>query len=783
MNRPAPETVGAPAPAAGDSAAVTDVEKIRRLKWVVWNSGLNAFFASIVIGSPVLILFLTALGMPKTRVGFLLSLFPFCGLLGLLTTPLVDRFGAKWTHISLIGVRKLVILLLILAPWFSARWSAAALFAYVAAVILAFAVCRAVAEAAAYPWSHEFVPANVRGRFGAVNNIVGSLGGILALGFSSWMLGRATGFAGYQILIAVACVVGIVSVVMLVPVPGGEPSATHGRAFPLVADLRECSQDRNFVRFLAGMGCLVLASAPMAFLPLFLRERIGLSDSYIVMVQTPAMIGGLLTALLWGWAVDRYGSKPVLITSLAASLVLPFCWLFLPRGTDLSGPLALAVALAAGIVGTGTGAAAGVLLYNRIVPPTRKTAYFAVFYAWVGLTGGLAPLAAGWALDHLPALPVSLLGRPLDAYAMLFLGGAGLTLLALLAYQQLPAGPELSTRKFLGLFTQGNPFTAAGAIIRYSWASTEDDRLIATQRLAEVKSPLSRQEIVEAMSDPSFNVRFEAVLAAARSQPDLELVAALVNVLEQADPGLSATAAWALGELGDPAAVGPLQQALDSADPGIETRAARALGRLGDSSCRALLRERLRVPSRGPRRVAYATALGRLRDEEAIPDVLALLDETDANLPLQQELGLCIARVLGQEKAFMQLWKQTQPSLGEGLARALLAKPRARQAHSAKTGTEARALAECADRFARGDLHGGARHLVTVLADQPSSAAHPSRACVAAACVRALRADGAPRPVHLLLAVLVLKEPRAAQDQACSSGAGPAGETDGGSRE
>lgn len=398
-------------PPSSPGGEVTDVEKTRRLKWVVLHNGLNTFFASIVIGGPVIVLFLAELGLPKTRVGFLLALFPFCGLLALLITPFTERFGAKRAVITFLGIRKLVVLLLLVAPWLSTRASAGAVFGYVAAVIFAVAVCRAIAETAFYPWTHEFVPAKIRGRFGAACNVVSGVSGALSLGLASWLLSRTSGFTGYQVLLTAGSLVGVLGVVMLIPVAGGAPVPGCGRAFPVVADLRQCGRDRNFVLYLAGVGSLVLAGAPMAFLPLFLRERIGLSDSYVVMVQTPVLIGTLLTALAWGWAVDRYGSKPILISSLSASLALPFCWLLLPCGTLWSGPLALAVALASGILGTGIGAASGVWIYNRIVPAERKTAYYAIFYAWAGLTGGLSPLAAGWLLDRFQSFPVTVLGR------------------------------------------------------------------------------------------------------------------------------------------------------------------------------------------------------------------------------------------------------------------------------------------------------------------------------------------------------------------------------------
>ena len=55
---------------------------------------------------------LAELGLPKQQIGFLLSLFPFCGLLALGFAPTAARFGRKRVYVVCYGIRKPVMGLL-----------------------------------------------------------------------------------------------------------------------------------------------------------------------------------------------------------------------------------------------------------------------------------------------------------------------------------------------------------------------------------------------------------------------------------------------------------------------------------------------------------------------------------------------------------------------------------------------------------------------------------------------------------------------------------------------
>ena len=109
--------------------------------------------------------------------------------------------------------------------------------------------------------------------------------------------------------------------------------------------------------------------------------------------------------------------------------------------------------------------------------------------------------------------------------------------------------------QFAGIFLRGNPFLAMSSMIRYYLARDERAAVQVTERLGRARSPLTVDELLEALEDPRYNVRFEAVISIARMPPDPRLRVALEEVLDGSELALSAVAAWALGRLGDPQAL------------------------------------------------------------------------------------------------------------------------------------------------------------------------------------------------------------------------------------
>lgn len=381
-----------------------DEEKIRALPWSIGFGLLtSSVFGPWTFFGSVFLLYLQTLGLPKGQIAVLLSLVPFCGLMAPLVAPALARWGAKRACIALYGGRSLTAALLLMLPLVLGAGGRGWGLAYLLAIILAFAVLRSLAETAIYPWSQEYTPASVRGRYGAVNAIAGTLAGMGALAVAGYLVDQGAGLGRFLWLQAAGGAAGLLGVVLLLRVPGGAPIAAQAGPQTHRAELREAVADGNFRSFLLGTAGLTLGGGMVgAFMPLLLVEKVGLPPGTVIWLDITVGLGSMVACLLTGWMADRYGSRTVLMPGLTLTLVQVAIWGALLATGQAAGLGITVVALLGflgGIAGNAVGIGAGRLLFTGVVPPEKSVAYTAVCYSWCGLIGGLAPLLAGGTLS------------------------------------------------------------------------------------------------------------------------------------------------------------------------------------------------------------------------------------------------------------------------------------------------------------------------------------------------------------------------------------------------
>jgi HEAT repeat protein len=428
-------------------------------------------------------------------------------------------------------------------------------------------------------------------------------------------------------------------------------------------------------------------------------------------------LGSLLTSYLWGWTADRYGSKPVMQFSLSLMLLLPLAWFFMPRHSPVSAPVAMAIAFVAGVTTLGWQISWLRYLYVNATPRERKMSYMAIYYAWFGLVSGGSPLLAGQILNLSQDIGAESGMLVIDPYTPLFILSLVMLGAGVVAATWLHSEKPTTFRHLVGMFWHGNPIRALTLLIRYRFAGTEVTRIATTQRLGDARNPLSANELIEALSDPSFNVRYEAVNSIGRMPPEPELIDALLAVLDKAEAELGAVAARSLGALGDKRAIAPLRRALRSGYPFLEASSARALAILGDLDSVPYFLEKLNCETDGMLCIAYASALGKLRATQATQILFALLRQAEPEVA-RGEIGLALARIAGDERYYVQHWPALRSNFNTATAQAVLAlqKP-ARHLKSDAFGATAKL---CADCFAQGDLAGGAKNLKDMINQLPT---------------------------------------------------------------
>lgn len=682
----------------------TNAEKIRRLPWIIASNAANTVFVQFTFFGSAFVLFLSQLGINNSQIGFLLSLFPLFGLVALFIAPAVGRFGYKRTYLIFYSARKVVTAFLLFIPWIVVRFGPTITLFYIIGIVTVFALCRAISETALYPWAQESIPDTVRGKFAATTNIYSSVTGVIAAAVGGFIISRSDSLNRFVVLIGIGVVFGFISAWTASFRPGG--ASTKGTAAENTSsrDLLSVIQDKNMVGYLIGFGLITLVTAPVtSFLPLFMQNQVGLSTGVIVWLQTGTLVGGLLTTYLWGWAADRYGSKPVMLSGVYLKLLLPIGWLFIPQNSLFSLPVALTIALVQGIAEVGWVIGAARLLYVSVVPPEKKTEYMAIYYAAIGIFGAASQLIGGRVLDRTANLEGQFFFIDLNPFTPFFIAALIFPVFSLLIFQRVRADNQFSVGNFVTMFVKGNPFAALGTLPRYYYAKDEKTAVSVTERLGQTKSLLTVEELLDALNDPRFNVRFEAIISIARMPSDPRFVNALREMLNGTELSLTVVAAWALGRIGDEHGLRSLREGLDSEYRSIRAHCARALGSMGDVHIFPLLVERLKEEPDIGLQMAYASALGNLKAKTAVPPLLKLLKRVQ-NQGAQREIGLSLARIIGNEQQFITLLRQTKEDAGTTLSQSVTALEKRVIKNQPDNDVLATRLAECADLFARQKL-------------------------------------------------------------------------------
>ena len=737
--------------AATTTGSLTNLVKIRSLRWIAASGVLNTVFCAVTVFGSVFILFLSELGLDKSRIGFLVSLLPFCGLLTLLTAGVVKRIGYKRTFLVFWGARKIVLVPLLFTSTVQQNWGNEAAFAWVAGILIIFGVCRALAESAMCPWDQEIIPSYIRGRFEAFVYILAMSANILSILAASYVIGLSADLNRFRILIAAGIAFGLAGVGLRFLVPGGsaEQADNSGSISPraLLLTLR----DKNYILFLGGFGLAILANAGLAsFVPLFLKDNVGLTLGAIVLMGVGTSAGMLLSCYPWGWAADRYGGKPVMLSGMCLMLLLPICYFFIPRHSVLSSYLAMGTAFLGGLGNMGWAIGYSRYLFVSAVPMDKRAAYLTVFYAWLGLVGGCGPLLGGYLIEISSNINTRFLVFTFDNYTPLFIVCLGLLTPALLLARRVHPDGAVPLGKFASMFLQGSTLMAFGSVIRHRLTGDETGRAYNTELMGVARNPLTVFELIEALSDPSFNVRYEAILSSARMPLDPDLIRALVEVLESNEPDLGIAAAWALGSIGDKSAIPALRRAARSNHSLLQARAARALAALDDAEEIPYFTERLHGEDDEGLRIAYASALGRLRCTEALEAIAQLLRNAEGKIQ-RAELAWALARIIGGERYYVRLWRKSSMDFGTTVAQILLdIKKDLFRLCGSNTNT-AEILNKCVGNFAGGDFDSGTilfTELIDALIEKHSDG---TAATVLAECARCLKEMGASRTEYVIL--------------------------------
>lgn len=270
-------------------------------------------------------------------------------------------------------------------------------------------------------WISDLVPEDRRGRFfGLRNAILNFTAVFLAYGAGRVMdrlKSQGQEGLGYALAFSLAVVLGLVSTLLLIRQPEPQPPP---RARPEIREIflgpLQEPQFRRLIFFLAIWFLTGTLASPFYLVHLLKNLRFSFTE-----VAVYSMIGGVigvLFQLLWGRAIDRFGSRPVTVLNFALVGIMPLLWLFATPQFRL--PIWIDGVLN-GVVWTGANLGLWNLLLDLADNPTRKESYFAIYTVVTGLGAFLASLAAGTIAQLISGFKLKLLGADFYNYDVMFL--------------------------------------------------------------------------------------------------------------------------------------------------------------------------------------------------------------------------------------------------------------------------------------------------------------------------------------------------------------------------
>ncbi|HZH74466.1 MAG TPA: MFS transporter [Archangium sp.] len=400
--RPGGSLPGASAPLLGAPPASTppDPPKHGAVRHALRGSlrasvaeGMVAEVFTACAGATVLTAWALALKLGPFLVGVMTALPFFAQFIQFPAAWLTSTFGHRRVALVAVCLSRQVMLPLCVLPWLPLSLvGQQRLLVGVAAVS---AVLGVIGNNAWVAWMGELVPESVRGRFFGRRSALCTLGGTVASLVAGLLMDKlrppeGVGL-GLPLLAAAACVVGVVTTVLMArqhdPAPPDRQKAKLDFEVALLP-LRD-DRARRVLVYQVAWNAAVGLSAPFYTLHMLKNLKMG----FLTMALHLAAVAGvrMLTAPLWGRLIDRLGAQPVLLACSLGIGFVPLIWLF-PTATFLW-PLLLDVMLA-GALWSGHGLAAFALPLS-VAPRKGRPFYLAAFSTAGGLAYAAASTLAG----------------------------------------------------------------------------------------------------------------------------------------------------------------------------------------------------------------------------------------------------------------------------------------------------------------------------------------------------------------------------------------------------
>lgn len=635
------------------NAPLSRLDVLRGLKFSVWDGAFATIWITLTSGA-----FITGfalwLGADSVAIGLLTAVPTLAALIQLLSSYTTEALPQRRPFIVLYSLAgRLLWLPILLLPFFFSHSVSLTIFLVLFA---GSSVLTSIPMPAWSSWMSDLVPVGYRGRYFGYRNMVAGITGMVISLPAAWLLDVAVETVGWQkvgfaLLFGTAVIGGIISGVMvwLQPEPprirSEEASrARHGGLRSYFAAPFADVKFRRLLMFNVVFGIGQNLAAP--FFTVYALKVLNLNYLWMQVLAAVLGISALISMPFWGYLADKFGNKPLLAIGTWGVLTLPISWIFTVRGNNA----VMAAWLLEINIGSGVfWAVVGLAQFNLLIgccSSENTSVYVATMSAVTGLLAGVAPLVGGYLMHLMAGLHLDIHGIDIGNYQVLFLLTTLIRLFSLPLLKGVQDVGSQSASDVLKQLGQARPRNW-GHIRKLQKPAVQTERLRAAEALTESPTALALGELVNALHDPSLEVREQAARALGNIGNPLAVEPLLDAAADEAS-SITTEAAMALGALGDKRAVPPLVALMTS-----ESRALRraelqaivsALGWLGGEESVGALIKQLSQPNDIGMQEDIVDALGRTGSVDAVQVLIDLLSASHANRTI------CVAcvRALGK---------------------------------------------------------------------------------------------------------------------------------------
>ncbi len=393
-------------------------------------AAFNALSFQMIIGSPM-ILYAKSLDASATVLGIIAGMLPLMVIFQIPAARFVDTVGYKKFVLSGWSIRTIFAGLMVLVPLGAGFLPASSRLALMLLLLFLFNLSRGISSCGWLPWIASIIPASRRGHYLTREATMVNLASIVAFWLAAGILGAEPAPWQFSSLFLFSTVCAGISLLFLRRIPEEDRVETQER--PPRPRLRQMLEQRPFRRLLSMNVVWALANGgAMTFLVAWLKSELDWHERSILMLTSATFVGALANQFLFSRYLDRFGSRPLLITGMVIWIGLLASWTSIAGGILIPWtPLVVILMLVFGMGGSMVNLA-NLRLAMLAVPEVGRSHYFAVFSVVSSVSLGLAPVMWGILVDAFSGFSRQVaIGFEWNAWSLLF---AWLTLLFCLAF-------------------------------------------------------------------------------------------------------------------------------------------------------------------------------------------------------------------------------------------------------------------------------------------------------------------------------------------------------------